>query len=313
MGLTCIVLKMMLRRVKFRSYTAVTSRRWTQSLARYSTSAAATETTSSSSKEHAKIDPSEFADFETEPAKFDFDAVELPSEEQLEKNLQPMPIQIPGKLGERLKLLFDLATGWDVVDKVNEDLIALEEAIKSSPDLFRTFRSVDTSESLRNKVCNSLYDAGAHIVTIRWFYWLIEQGKLDTTLQLIDGWKRIVRAYRNEVPIELVFAQQPTEKQIKKYKSRVTHKYLKPSDKPNWEIKVDPAIKGGWIARVGAEENCQTYDFSEKTEEELVQDKIEDAVSQATFRAYFPPVVEDLHQDILGIGDKLNQKEKSTV
>ena len=157
---------------------------------------------------------------------------------------------VTGMAGRYASALFDLATETGTVDAVSADLARFQALIDGAPDLARLVKSPVFSSDEQSRAIESILDA-AKIGGLAGN--LIKVVAKNRRLFAIEG---IVRAYtalvaqaKGEVTADVTVAEALSDKQSKALVEALKSVLGK---EPKINEKVDPAIFGGLIVKVGS-------------------------------------------------------------
>jgi F-type H+-transporting ATPase subunit delta len=157
---------------------------------------------------------------------------------------------VSGMAGRYATALFELAREENALDAVRADLDRFDALLSESPDLFRVVRSPVFSADEQIKALNAvLAKVGIGGMAANFLNVLIANRRLFAVRQVIGDFRRLVAAHKGEVTADVTLAETPSEAHLAAIKSAlhaVTKKDVQVA------IKVDPAIIGGLVVKVGS-------------------------------------------------------------
>lgn len=155
-----------------------------------------------------------------------------------------------GMAGRYASALFELASEAGQVDKVSTDLDRFKALIDGSEDLARlvkspVFSAEDQAKAVGAVLIRSKIDglAGNMIKVVA------ANRRLFAVESVISGYKALVAASRGEVTAEVTVAYPLSAKNEKALTEALKAALGK---QPKMDVKVDPAILGGLIVKVGS-------------------------------------------------------------
>lgn len=155
-----------------------------------------------------------------------------------------------GLSGRYASALFELADEQKKLDKVAEDLTALKAAIDDSKDLRDLIRSPLYGRDAQGKAMAALLEKMKVDELTRNFVLVIARNsRLFALRQIAEAYLTELARRRGEVTAEVTAASELSEEQ----KAALTEALNKSvSGKVQLDVKIDPAILGGLIVRVGS-------------------------------------------------------------
>ena len=159
------------------------------------------------------------------------------------------------------KALFDVALEEKAdLAKIADNLDALVQMMKGSPDLERAAGFSSTTEAQRESLMNSVSSAmGLAAPVAKMLVLLAKSGKLNLVPHLAESYRERLLSHQNVVRADVTSAAPLSPEKAKALEeslSKVTGKKVELS------VSVDPELLGGVVARIGS----TVYDGSVKTQ-----------------------------------------------
>jgi F-type H+-transporting ATPase subunit delta len=155
-----------------------------------------------------------------------------------------------GLAGRYASALFELAQEQKAVDAVSGDLASLRKALETSPDLTRLVRSPVFSAADHARALKAILEKmGAGALTTKFVLLLAQKRRLFVLTQVIAAYERAVARSRGETEAEVTAARPLSDAEITELKAALKAKLGK---EPRLHAKVDPALLGGLIVKVGS-------------------------------------------------------------
>ena len=174
-----------------------------------------------------------------------------------------------GSLSRRYaRALMDLAVARNIVDKVGLDLRALASAYKAQPDLAHVLANSSFPRAQRRAVLDAiLVRTGAHEVVKTTAALLLDKERMAIVPDVSREIDAMIEARAGKVAAEVTSAIELTPTQL----AQVTAQLEKLSGKKVVVTKkVDPALLGGVVAKVGD----VVYDGSARTQLSTLRDQL---------------------------------------
>jgi F-type H+-transporting ATPase subunit delta len=157
---------------------------------------------------------------------------------------------VSGLAGRYATALFDLADQQKMLDQVSADLASLKTMIADSTDLVRLIRSPMISRDHQAAAMAALAQrAGLGTLTRNFVGLVARNRRLFALPGMIEGYRRMLAARRGEVTAEVTAAQPLSAGQVEAVTDRLKSAV---GSKVAVEIRVDPAILGGLVVKVGS-------------------------------------------------------------
>ncbi len=158
---------------------------------------------------------------------------------------------ISGMAGRYASALFELALEAKAVDTVKQDLEQFDALIASSADLNRLVRSPVFGTDERLKALQAILDkAGIKGLTANFLRVITTNRRLFAVRGMIRGFRSLVAKHKGEVVAQVTVAEALNDKNIDALKSAL--KSVTGGKDIDLEVKVEPAIIGGLIVKVGS-------------------------------------------------------------
>lgn len=157
---------------------------------------------------------------------------------------------VSGAAGRYATALFELAREEGAIDKVAGDLSTFEGMMNTSTDLVRLVRSpVFSAEDQERALASVVTKAGLSPLSANFFRLLARNRRLFVVGDVIKGFRGLLARHRNETAAEVTSAQPLGDQHLAMLKDT-----LRASLGRDVQLttKVDPAILGGLIVKVGS-------------------------------------------------------------
>jgi len=157
---------------------------------------------------------------------------------------------VSGMAGRYASALFDLATESGQVDQVQADLARFQALLDGSDDLKRLVKSpVFSADDQAKAVAAVLDKAGIGGLAGNLIKVVASNRRLFAVEGVIRGFGALVARSRGEITAEVTVAEQLSAAHSKTLSAALKDVLGK---EPRIEVKVDPAILGGLIVKVGS-------------------------------------------------------------
>jgi len=168
-----------------------------------------------------------------------------PTPEQMAKALSP-PLELYGRVGALATDLFQVASVYDVIDTVQEELQSLKKLAKSTPT-FADF--IEDKGATRKEVRKMFEDVfkTANPVLKKFVARMIENGDFPRILKMTDEYDALVKAHKKEIPVTVYFAKLPPPERLEVLKQRLAFFYLPKGANPVWNIQQRDDLVTGFI------------------------------------------------------------------
>lgn len=144
--------------------------------------------------------------------------------------------------------LADAAEERGALDRVAEDAEGLSELLASSEELRRFVEDPFALPAQKQGAVRALLADRVHEVTLRFLLLLCEKRRERSLAEILTAFARLMDERRGMVTASVRSAQALTDEQ----QSQLTERLAKFSGKQvRLETEVDPALKAGFIARLG--------------------------------------------------------------
>jgi F-type H+-transporting ATPase subunit delta len=153
--------------------------------------------------------------------------------------------------GRYASALFELALEEKAVDAVKQDLDRFDALIASSVDLDRLVRSpvFDADQQLR-ALAAILDKAGITGLAANFLRVITTNRRLFAVRAMIRGYRALVARHKGEVVAQVTVAEALNDKNLDALKSAL--KSVTGGKDIDLEVKIEPAIIGGLIVKVGS-------------------------------------------------------------
>ena len=158
---------------------------------------------------------------------------------------------ISGMAGRYSSALFELALENKAVDAVRKDLDQFDALIAGSADLNRLVRSpvFDADEQLK-ALSAILARAGIEGLAANFVRVITTNRRLFAVRDMIRGYRALVARHKGEVVAQVTVAEKLNDKNLDALKSAL--KSVTGGKDIDLDVKVEPAIIGGLIVKVGS-------------------------------------------------------------
>ena len=158
---------------------------------------------------------------------------------------------ISSMAGRYATALFELALDNKAVDAVKKDLDQFDALVASSADLNRLVRSpvFDADEQLK-ALSAILAKAGITGLAANFLRVITTNRRLFAVRDMIRGYRGLVARHRGEVTAQATVAEKLSDKNLDALKSAL--KSVTGGKDIDLDVKVEPAIIGGLIVKVGS-------------------------------------------------------------
>ena len=158
---------------------------------------------------------------------------------------------ISGMAGRYATALFELARDNKAVDAVKKDLDQFDALANGSADLNRLVRSpVFGADEQLNALSAILAKAGITGLAANFLRVITTNRRLFAVRDMIRAYRGLVARHKGEVTAEVTVAEKLNDKNLDALKSAL--KSVTGGKDIDLEVKVDPAIIGGLIVKVGS-------------------------------------------------------------
>jgi F-type H+-transporting ATPase subunit delta len=157
---------------------------------------------------------------------------------------------VTGMPGRYATALFELANEAGAIDQVEQDFDGFDRMLDGSPDLWRLVRSPVYSAEEQIRALGAILErAGAATLTTNFLKLTARNRRLFAIRDMIKAYRTLIAAARGEVSAEVVSAHELSSGQVQALKAE-----LKAAEARDVKLtqRVDPAILGGLIVRVGS-------------------------------------------------------------
>ena len=160
-------------------------------------------------------------------------------------------ISIPEVSKRYAKAIFELANESKELDKISEDLMSLEKAVKENDGLSRLITSPTFSSNEQIQVMGQILDKQEATKIVKNFVnVLIENRRVNILQSIIQAFNLLVLNNSGEVIAHITSAQDLSREQLTSIKSSL-RKFTDKEIKLN--TKLDPDIMGGMVVKIGSQ------------------------------------------------------------
>jgi F-type H+-transporting ATPase subunit delta len=147
--------------------------------------------------------------------------------------------------------LFELARDEKAIDSVKKDLEAFDALVAESPDLNRLVRSpvFGVDEQLR-ALSAILAKAGISGLAANFLRVITTNRRLFALREIIRGYRALVARHKGEISAQVTVAEKLNDANLAALKDAL--KSATGGKDMDLDVKVDPAIIGGLIVKVGS-------------------------------------------------------------
>nr|CDS29492.1 H transporting ATP synthase O subunit [Hymenolepis microstoma] len=161
------------------------------------------------------------------------------------------PTQFFGRDGRYATALYSAAIKSKILETVEKDLLKVKNTLSTDkrfrefchdPTIKRHIKVQTFSEALKKLGLSTQVSNMLHI--------LAENGRLNTLPKVLDTFEQIMVSHRGEVSCVVTTAK-PLDRATERDLSSALEKFLKPGQKLNLSLKVDPELIGGMVVSIG--------------------------------------------------------------
>jgi F-type H+-transporting ATPase subunit delta len=157
---------------------------------------------------------------------------------------------VTGMAGRYAKALFDLARDQNAVEAVKADLDRFGALVAQSPDLARLVRSpVFSAEQQSQALAAVLERAGIGGIAANFLKLVASNRRLFAIGEITGAYRGLVAQFKGEATAAVTVAEQLKDEHVTALRAALKSVSGKDVD---LEIKVDPAIIGGLVVKLGS-------------------------------------------------------------
>jgi F-type H+-transporting ATPase subunit delta len=154
--------------------------------------------------------------------------------------------------GRYASALFELALEEKAIDSVRTDLDKFDAMVADSAELERLVRSPVFSADDKLKALAAILDkAGIKGLAANFLRVLTTNRRLFAASEVIRGFRALVAKHRGEVTAQVTVAEKLSDKNLEALKDALKTKTA--GKNIDLDVKIDPAIIGGLIVKVGSQ------------------------------------------------------------
>lgn len=158
---------------------------------------------------------------------------------------------VSGMAGRYAAALFDLALEQKAVDQVRKDLDSFAGLVEGSIDLERLVRSPVFGADEQGKALSAVLDkAKIRGLAANFLLVIARNRRLFAVRDMIRGYRALVAKHRGEITANVTVAEKLSNANLDALKSAI--KNVTGGKDIDFDVKVDPAIIGGLIVKVGS-------------------------------------------------------------
>ena len=158
---------------------------------------------------------------------------------------------ISGMAGRYANALFELALDNKVTDAVKADLDRFDALIANSPDLTRLVRSPVFGADEQLSALTAILDkAGIEGLAANFLRVVTTNRRLFAVRDMIRAYRTLVAQHKGEVTAQVTVAEPLSDKNLDALKGAL--KSVTGGKDIDFDVKIDPAIIGGLIVKVGS-------------------------------------------------------------
>ena len=156
-----------------------------------------------------------------------------------------------GMAGRYATALFELALENKAVDKVKKDLEQFDDLVADDPNLSRLVRSPVFGADEQLRALSAILDkAGIKGMAANFLRVITTNRRLFAVRDMIRAYRALVARHKGEVTAQVTVAEKLNAKNLDALKSAL--KSITGSKDVDLDVKVDPAIIGGLVVKVGS-------------------------------------------------------------
>jgi F-type H+-transporting ATPase subunit delta len=153
--------------------------------------------------------------------------------------------------GRYATALFELALEAKALDQVKTDLDAFDKLVSDNADLARLVRSPVFGADEQLKALSAILDkAGISGLTANFLRVITANRRLNAAHDMIRAYRALVARHRGEITAEVTVAEPLSDNNYAALKDAL--KSVTGGKDIDFDVKIDPAIIGGLIVKVGS-------------------------------------------------------------
>lgn len=178
--------------------------------------------------------------------------------------------------GKYASALYNAANRNGNLINVEGELSKIKAAINCSAKLKSFLNDPLFRREQKRKYVHSLLSNQSYSETIQNFFKVMaENGRLGSTIKIIEDFEEIMRAHRHEVWVSITSAKELSKSQLDALTS-IVKRNLASGEKPRLSVRVDSKLLGGVILEIGD----KTVDLSVASCLARINKTLEDSVHQ---------------------------------
>ena len=161
-------------------------------------------------------------------------------------------VELHGIHGRYATALFDSAIKLNKVDAIEADLKKIQSAIKADAKLSNFLETPIIDKSAKIEGVKKMLQKGNYTpATLNFFQLLAENGRLDQTEKIFEGYAQLLAAHRGIVKVVVTSAKVLEPKTLQQIEASLAKsKLVHATNKVDLIAKVDPQVLGGFIVEV---------------------------------------------------------------
>ncbi len=153
--------------------------------------------------------------------------------------------------GRYAAALFDLAREGNAIAAVEASLATLDQALTESPDLHRLFASPLVSRGQAAAAIGAIgATLGLDTLTIRFLSVLASNRRLAQARNVMTAFRAMAASHRGETTVDVTTAHPLSTEQLAALKTKLKQRIGRDV---TVNTRIDPAILGGLVVRIGAQ------------------------------------------------------------
>lgn len=145
------------------------------------------------------------------------------------------------------KALFDLATDNNLEQSYFDNLVTLNDIIKSNPDIDKTFKHPSISNDDKKQILNNVLSEKVTNDFLHFLFVLIDNMRFDALEDIIDSYKSYLNEFNKECNAEVFTKYKLDDTEVNNL-VKVLEKHF--NKKVNLEQTIDENLIGGIVVKV---------------------------------------------------------------
>lgn len=211
--------------------------------------------------------------------------------EQLAKVIPAPHVDLPGKLGELTADLFEVASVFDSIETVGQELQAFAKYAAQQPELVEFIEDKSQSKKQTRALFEQLFKTSSPVLK-RFIARMIENNDFYRLLKVAEGYSEMLKVYKKEFSAVLLVAKMPSPEKLERLKARLSFLHMPKGSRPVWEIREKPELIEGFTLTTPD----ALVDNSELKRRKEVQDRLATIWAKIEASQPKPPADGVLHQ-----------------